>query len=325
MAATVDRCREALSTNDQSRLVELAADRSEWVRASVPLNPAASAELMRACLSDRSWRVIAAVADRMASDEQFWNDAEPLSDRVVGWLATCGGLSQEWALRLAGHAKVSVRESVAANTPWLSAQALLSRDPVRQVRTALAASLFLLPQVREVLIADPSEDVRHVAARSGEGTQDPIVADPFDVTEDDLMAEALRQPGFGAAAAFHFAAAQEHSRATDAIRQSIVSEQQSLPWPALQGPASEVPDLRHVAIRTDVASRPAWLVNADDVMELITSTLAGLGGLLDDEYELDGDLVITASVPTSLTARQTASAVTEATKVTFHAHRPEHD
>ena len=66
MAATVDRCREALSTNDQARLVELAADRSEWVRASVPLNPAASPELMRACLSDRSWRVIAAVADRMA-------------------------------------------------------------------------------------------------------------------------------------------------------------------------------------------------------------------------------------------------------------------
>ena len=295
MAATVDRCREALSTNDQARLVELAADRSEWVRASVPLNPAASPELMRACLSDRSWRVIAAVADRMASDEQFWSDAEPLSDKVAGWLATCGALSQEWALRLARHEKVSVRESVAASTPWLSAQAQLSRDPARQVRTALAASLFLLPQVREGLVADR-----------------------FDVTEEDLMAEALRQPGFGAAAAFHFAAAQEHDRTTDAIRQRILSEQQSLPWPAQQGPVLEVPALHQVAIRTDVAGRPSWLVKADDFMELITSTLAELGGLLEDEYELDGDLVITASVPTSLTARQTASAVTAATNVKFH-------
>ncbi|MGB4952182.1 MAG: hypothetical protein WBO55_16275 [Rhizobiaceae bacterium] len=318
MAATVDRCREALSTNDQARLVELAADRSEWVRASVPLNPAASPELMRACLSDRSWRVIAAVADRMASDEQFWSDAEPLSDKVAGWLATCGALSQEWALRLARHEKVSVRESVAASTPWLSAQAQLSRDPARQVRTALAASLFLLPQVREVLVADPSEDVRYVAARPWEGTEDAIVADRFDVTEEDLMAEALRQPGFGAAAAFHFAAAQEHDRTTDAIRQRILSEQQSLPWPAQQGPVLEVPALHQVAIRTDVAGRPSWLVKADDFMELITSTLAELGGLLEDEYELDGDLVITASVPTSLTARQTASAVTAATNVKFH-------
>ena len=118
MAATVDRCREALSTNDQARLVELAADRSEWVRASVPLNPAASPELMRACLSDRSWRVIAAVADRMASDEQFWSDAEPLSDKVAGWLATCGALSQEWALRLARHAAPSSTTIRWTTTTW---------------------------------------------------------------------------------------------------------------------------------------------------------------------------------------------------------------
>jgi hypothetical protein len=319
MASTVDRCREALSTSDEARLGELAVDRSEWVRASVPLNPAASRELLRTCLSDRSWRVIAVVADRMAPDEQFWNDAEPLSDTVAVWLAICGALSEEWALRLARHEKVSVRESLAASTPWLSAQALLTRDPTRQVQTALAASLFLLPQVREVLVADPSEDIRNVAARSWEGTEDPMSADPFDVTEDDLMAEALGQPGFGAAAAVHVAAVKDHDRTTDAIRQRILSEQQSLPWPAQKGSVVDVAELHDVAIRTDVAGRPAWLVNVDDFIELITSTLADLGGLLEDEHELDGDLVITASVPTSLTAQQIASAVTAATNVTFHA------
>ena len=112
MASTLDRCREALSTTDAVRLVELAADRSEWVRASVPLNPAAAQELLRTCLSDRSWRVVARVAARMAPDEQFWNDAEPLSDEVAGWLAICGELTEEWALRLAQHRNVSVRESV---------------------------------------------------------------------------------------------------------------------------------------------------------------------------------------------------------------------
>ena len=165
MASTLDRCREALSTTDAVRLVELAADRSEWVRASVPLNPAAAQELLRTCLSDRSWRVVARVAARMAPDEQFWNDAEPLSDEVAGFLAICGELTEEWALHLAQHRNVSVRDQLAFSTPWLSAQAQLSRDPARQVRTALAGSLFLLPQVRRVLVADPDEDVRELAAR----------------------------------------------------------------------------------------------------------------------------------------------------------------
>jgi hypothetical protein len=54
-------------------------------------------------------------------------------------------------------------------------------------------------------------------------------------------------------------------------------------------------------------------------MEQIASVLAGLGGLLEDHSELDEDLVITASVPTPLTAQKVASAVTSATKVTFRA------
>lgn len=319
MASTADRCREALRTNDEARLVELAADRSEWVRASVPLNPAASRDLLRGCLSDRSWRVIAVVASRMASDEQFWNDAEPLSDSVAGWLAICGALSEEWALRLARHEKTSVRESVAANTPWLSVQAELSRDPARQVRTALGASLFLLPQVRRVLVADPSEDVRYVASWPCEDTDDPSSADPFDVTEAELIAEALGHPGSGTAAAIQFAAVQEHDRTTDAIRQRIMSGQESLPWPGERGPALEVAELHDVALRTDIAGRPAWLVDADGFLELIASVLAELGGVLEDEHEFNGDLVITASVPTSFTAQQIASALTAATNVTFHA------
>ena len=103
------------------------------------------------------------------------------------------------------------------------------------------------------------------------------------------------------------------------MRQRILSGQVSLPWPAQQGPAIDVPELHDVAISTDVGSRPAWLANADDLMEQIESVLAGLGGLLEDHHELDEDLVITASVPTSLTAQVIASAVTAATKVTFRA------
>lgn len=320
MASTVDRCHEALSTTDELRLVELAADRSEWVRASVPLNPAAQRELLRTCLSDRSWRVVAGVAARMASDEQFWNDAEPLSDEVCGWLAICGGLTEEWALRLARHENVSVRDSLAFSTPWLSAQAQLSRDPVRRVRTALAGSLFLLPQVRRVLVADPNEDVRELAAQSWKGTEGLIgAADPSDVTEDDLMAEALRQPGFGAASAIQFAAAQDHDQTSDALRQRILSGQVLLPWPDQPGSVVDVPELHDVAIRIDVAARPGGLADADDFMEQIEFVLAGLGGLLDDHHELDGDLVIIASVPTSQTAQHVASVVSASTNLTFRA------
>ena len=319
MASTQDRCREALSTTDAVRLAELAADRSEWVRASVPMNPAAPRELLRTCLADRSWRVVAAVAARMASDGQFWNDVEPLSDEVAGWLATCGALTEEWAVRLARHHNVSVREPLAFSTPWLPAQAQLSRDAARQVRTALAGSQFLLPQVRRVLVADPDKDVREMAAQSREGTERPVAADPFDVTEDDLMAAALRQPGFGAAAVVQFAGMRERDRTTDAVRQRIVGEQASLPWPGHQSPIVDVPELHNVAISTDVAGRPAWLAAADDLMEQIASVLAGLGGLLEDHQELDGDLVITASVPTSLTSHKVAAAVTAATNVTFNA------
>lgn len=319
MASTVDRCCEALSTTDQVRLAELAVDRSEWVRSSVPMNPAVPRELLRSCLSDRSWRVVAALAARMASDGPFWNDAEPLSDEVAGWLAICGALTEDWALRLAQHQNVSVREPLAFSTPWLSAQARLSRDPSHEVRTALAGSLFLLPQVRRVLIADPDKDVREMAAQSRTGTEHPVGVGPFGVTEDDLVAAVLRQPGFGAAAAVQAAATREHDRKTDAVRQRIVAEQASLPWPNHQGPVLDVAGLHDVAISTDVAGRPAWLAAADDFMEQIASVLAGLGGLIKDHQELHEDLVITASVPTSLTAQQIAAAVTAATNVTFKA------
>ena len=103
------------------------------------------------------------------------------------------------------------------------------------------------------------------------------------------------------------------------MRQRILSGQVSLPWPAEQGPALDVPELHDVTISTDVGSRPAWLANADDLMGQVESVLAGLGGLLEDHHELDEDLVITASVPTSLTAQEIANAVTAATNVTFRA------
>lgn len=320
MASTVDRCREALSTTDDARLVELAADRSEWVRASVPLNTAAPRELLRTCLSDPSWRVVAAVAARMASDAQFWNDAEALPDEVAGWLAISGALTEERAIRLARHENVSVRERLASSTPWLSAQAPLSQDPVRHVRIALAGSHFLLPAVRRVLVADPDEDVRDLAGQRWDGAAGATpTAGRWGVTEDDLVTEALRGQGDGAAAAVQFAATQEHDRTTDATRQRILSGQASLPWPARQGSIVDLPDVHDVAIRTDVAGRPPWLAVADDVMEQVAVVLAGLGGLLEDHHELNGGLVFIAIVPTSLTAQHVASAVTASTNVTFTA------
>jgi hypothetical protein len=320
MASTVDRCREALSSTDEVRLVELAADRSEWVRASVPLNPAAPRELLRACLSDRSWRVVAAVAGAMASDAQSWNDAEVLPDEAARWLASCGALTEEAALRLARHENVSVRESLASSTPWLSAQAQLAQDRVRQVRIGLAGSRFLLPAVRRVLVADPDDDVRDLAVQRWTGAVgSTTTADSLGVTEDDLMAEALRQQGNGAAAAVQYAATQEHDRATDATRQRIMSTQVSLPWPAPPGSVVDVPDMHDVAIRTDVAGRPPWLAEADGLIEQIAVVLAGLGGVLEGHHELDGDLVLTASVPTSLTSPQIASAVAASTNVSFTA------
>lgn len=230
MASTVDRCREALSTSDVARLVALAADRSEWVRASVPLNPRSPRELLRTCLADPSCRVVAGVTARMASDARFWDEAAPLTDEVAGWLATCGALTEQWALRLAHHENVSVREPLAFSTPWLSAQAHLSRDRARDVRTSLAGSLFLLPQVRAFLLSDPGEDVRDLATRRWQSVGAHVPPDPLWVTEDELVAEALREPGFGSAAAVHRAAVVEHDRQTDAIRRHILLGQAALPW-----------------------------------------------------------------------------------------------
>ena len=319
MVSTVDRCREALSSPDEARLVELAADRSEWVRACVPLNPAAPRELLRACLSDRSWRVVAAVAARMAPDAPFWNDAGPLSDQVAGWLATCGSLTEEWALRLARHKNISVREPLAFSTPWLSAQARLSRDPTHRVRTALARSHFLLPVVRHVLAADSDEDVRSLAGQRFDGTSGARRAGPLAVTDDDLMTGALRQPGFGAAAAVQFGAMQEHDRVTDATRQRILSGQLSMPWPAQQGSVVEAVELHAVAVSTDVAGHPEWLTDADGFMEQIASVLTEIGGLLEDHQELGGELVITATVPTAHTAQRVAGVITASTNVRWTA------
>ena len=220
----------------------------------------------------------------------------------------CGELTEGWALRLARHRNVSVREQLAFSTPWLSALAQLSREPAHQVRAALAGSLFLLPQVRRALDVDPDEDVRGIAAATRESTAGGITPDPLWLTEEDLMAEALRQRTFGDAAAAHAAAADEHDRTTDAVRQRIMSGQESLPWPPQQDPDIDVPALQDVTIRPNAGSRPAWLAKADDVTELTASVLAGLGGLLEDHHELGEDLVIIASVPSSLTAQKGTAA-----------------